>query len=436
MRVAALLSIITPYLELADVTIGTVPASRGEHLAYPATVVTRAVEEYFGEAANKSLVLVEMVPGDGRESADAWGRKVEAVVGCHALYRTPAMALFGLDSPAVALLDDQLAAVVDAQVSVIDGPIQTLPAHAEARLTAIRDKMLTKTTPDPFIVSMANKVDAGKLRASLEYLTGVSSTIVTRNSYSDDAIKVSHWLVHELETLGYEVEYWPYSDRYSPNVIATLPGRFDTSYVIIGGHYDSRSRNVSSPTDPAPGANDDGSGTALNLEVARVLASSPVTLNYTVRIGFWSGEEQGRRGSKAYAGRADNSGDDIIAYINSDMVAYRPPEVETMEIALLQRDSNAVLNEILMPVIALYEPHVSVCYSPVCCADQASFNRKQYPASGVFENCDWIRDPMYHKEGDILDRPGYDVDGQLTTTTRAVIAIVLTLTGFPDPSLA
>jgi len=82
----------------------------------------------------------------------------------------------------------------------------------------------------------------------------------------------------------------PYRER---NVIADLPGRDPAGeIVLLGAHFDS--------WDPGQGAEDDGSGVAAVLEAARVLQSLGVAPLRTIRFAFFSGEEQGCLGSRAY----------------------------------------------------------------------------------------------------------------------------------------
>lgn len=88
--------------------------------------------------------------------------------------------------------------------------------------------------------------------------------------------------------------------------------------VIVQGHIDSRVSDVLNATADAPGANDDGSGTALVLESARVLSQRryPVTIVYAVL----SGEEQGLLGGKLLADYARQQGWTVKAVLNNDIV--------------------------------------------------------------------------------------------------------------------
>jgi hypothetical protein len=88
--------------------------------------------------------------------------------------------------------------------------------------------------------------------------------------------------------------------------------------VIVAGHIDSRVSDVMDVTRDAPGANDDGSGTALVLEAARVLSRQrfPTTIVYAVL----SGEEQGLYGGKLLADYAKAQGWTVKAMFNNDIV--------------------------------------------------------------------------------------------------------------------
>ena len=88
--------------------------------------------------------------------------------------------------------------------------------------------------------------------------------------------------------------------------------------VIITGHIDSRVSDVMNVTADAPGANDDGSGTAAVIEAARVLSKHkfPGTIVYAAL----SGEEQGLLGGKILADHAKAKGWNVIANLNNDII--------------------------------------------------------------------------------------------------------------------
>ena len=110
------------------------------------------------------------------------------------------------------------------------------------------------------------------------------------------------------------------------NVMAVLPGRTPRR-VYVSGHYDTVARVADASAfdwtrgdNPAPGANDDGSGTALTMEVARVLAQSGVTFDATLVFIAFAGEEQGLVGAHLHAQRMQDEQVPIVAVFNNDIV--------------------------------------------------------------------------------------------------------------------
>ncbi len=104
------------------------------------------------------------------------------------------------------------------------------------------------------------------------------------------------------------------------NVIAVLPGRSIEEHrtVIIEAHYDSRCTDLCDIDCDAPGAEDNGSGSALVLELARTL--SKYTFNNTLVFLLTTGEEQGLLGAKAMAQYCVEKGVAIKAVLNNDVV--------------------------------------------------------------------------------------------------------------------
>ncbi len=90
------------------------------------------------------------------------------------------------------------------------------------------------------------------------------------------------------------------------NVVAQLGD--GPRVLIVGAHLDS--------VFDGPGINDNGSGVAAVLEIARAFASEGVPDGWSVRFGLWGGEELGSIGSRAYA---EDVGDEVEAYLNLDM---------------------------------------------------------------------------------------------------------------------
>ncbi len=104
------------------------------------------------------------------------------------------------------------------------------------------------------------------------------------------------------------------------NVLAVLPGAdtSDKSIIVIEGHIDSRTVDVCDTSSIAEGMEDNASGTALVLELARVM--SRFTFRHTVVFMITTGEEQGLVGAQAFVNYATANGIAIKAVLNNDVI--------------------------------------------------------------------------------------------------------------------
>jgi hypothetical protein len=127
----------------------------------------------------------------------------------------------------------------------------------------------------------------------------------------------AHWqtvqdlCADRLASLGFTVERQSYGTGV--NVVGTRTGTGATPRrVLVGAHYDS--------TPGCPGADDNATGTAAALEVARVLAMRD--FEDTLVVACWDEEERGLIGSEAYATAARAAGEDIEVYFNFEMIGF------------------------------------------------------------------------------------------------------------------
>jgi hypothetical protein len=181
-------------------------------------------------------------------------------------------------------------------------------------MVALMPMLLVLNLPD---------VDQSRLRATVEKLSSYN----TRNTNTPELLHAANWLADEFRKIpGMQVELMPYTveagrrilaTKEVVQVVATLPGRTDRR-IIIGGHLDSYVVEGDPMTANAPGANDDASGVALTLEIARLMAGKQWE-NTLVFVGF-TGEEQGLLGSTALAKRATAEGWTIDAVLSNDTV--------------------------------------------------------------------------------------------------------------------
>jgi hypothetical protein len=206
---------------------------------------------------------------------------------------------------------------------------------------------------DPQIVRLVGSVSEDRLGAILKKLESFEtrSTLSSTDSTTRGIGAAREWILKEMQS--YSPKLQVSFDRYNVlkqgritrdveirNVMAVLPGK-SARRIYISGHYDTvafaggqgntnaggtpGARNPSAdpaaPLDnPAPGVNDDGSGTALAMELSRVFAQSGVEFDATLVFMAHVAEEQGLLGAWLHAKKAVDQKIPIQAVLNNDIV--------------------------------------------------------------------------------------------------------------------
>jgi hypothetical protein len=201
---------------------------------------------------------------------------------------------------------------------------------------------LSSQSADLKIRGALNEISAQQVQADIEKLVSFKnrSTLSAQDEASITAGKgigaAREWIKSQFERYSrdcggcLEVKTdsftQPVSQRVAAptvitNVYAVLKGTNPDDakrIVLVTGHYDSRNSSNENVTDAAPGANDDGSGSSVSLECARVL--SKLKFPGTIIFLTVAGEEQGLYGSKHFAEFAKSQGWDVEAALNNDIV--------------------------------------------------------------------------------------------------------------------
>ncbi len=180
---------------------------------------------------------------------------------------------------------------------------------------------------------LLDAISADSLRSYVASLAGFE----TRHSMSDTVAAAKgigaarRWLRQKLQSFSQasggrlQVYYDDFTTTIcgatttQRNVVARLPGTASPErQILVSGHYDSRTTDRCDGQGFAPGANDDASGTAGVLELARVLSRHQ--FKATILFIAFTGEEQGLFGSRHYAATARQRGDNIIAMTTNDII--------------------------------------------------------------------------------------------------------------------
>jgi len=198
-----------------------------------------------------------------------------------------------------------------------------------------------RATIDPEIARIVSGIDARNIERTIRTLVsfGTRNTLSAQDDPKRGIGAARDWLYNEFSkvaeasggrmTVEKQTFEQPVDKRFPrilkptvlTNVVATLKGTQPASVnrtYVVSGHYDSM---CTSPTDAvcdAPGANDDASGVAAALEMARVMA----TRNFDATIIFMAvaGEEQGLVGSTYFAEQAKQKNMDIEAMFTNDII--------------------------------------------------------------------------------------------------------------------
>ena len=252
--------------------------------------------------------------------------------------------------------------------------------------------------------SFIENVNLDSLTYSVKELSGVVdilyngniTKIVSRHKNNADNNKAADYIYQKLSGYNLEVTKQVFSST-GYNVYGTKQGtKYPNKKVIICGHFDSMPSGAK-----APGADDNGSGTAAVIEAARILQD--VTTPFTMVFALWDEEEQGLIGSEYYAAKAASEGDTIIAVINMDMIAWNRSNSNRIE---LHTDNTLGSNNIVDKMVELNTQlnlgfNTAIINPGATYSDHASFWDHNYPAVLVIEE-DNDFNAYYHTIGDTL----------------------------------
>ncbi|MBA3769990.1 MAG: M20/M25/M40 family metallo-hydrolase [Blastocatellia bacterium] len=193
-----------------------------------------------------------------------------------------------------------------------------------------------KQKPNPEINTMIKEVSSKRIEADIRKLVsfGTRNTLSEQDNPTRGIGAARDWLFDEFKRISdacggcLDVQKQPFTQPKAnripesttlTNVFAVLKGTSDPTRVyVVSGHYDSM---CTSPTDAkcdAPGANDDASGTAVSLELARVMSKRK--FDATIVFMAVPGEEQGLLGAAYYAEQAKLAKTNIEAMFTNDIV--------------------------------------------------------------------------------------------------------------------
>lgn len=290
----------------------------------------------------------------------------------------------------------------------------------------------TRTDVQDFV----NLIDPAAYNLILQEISGAISfwhedtehLVSTRYYNTSDKELVASYLASRLESYGYEVmfEEFYYNSNLCRNIVATKLGTtLPNEVVVLGGHYDS-----TSPVHTlAPGAEDNGSGTALVMEVARIAAER--NFDRSLQFVLFDSEEQGLNGSYHFVDTAVNLGRDIIAAVIADMVSW----YSTHYAVIIEGDEPYEwLMGTMEDNVAAYTPLGSRKEYFSWGSDHVPFQQASI-ASFLAIDWDWNNYPHYHQTTDTWNNVAdtAEIAAQIAKACAATLADVAGLQPVASP---
>jgi Peptidase family M28 len=281
---------------------------------------------------------------------------------------------------------------------------------------------------------IVDQVNSTRLKNWIDNL----SSFQTRHTKSEYIEDVAYWLKNELQSICNGRVYFhnfTQSDQgksYSLKNIICDQGLASTNEdkghnVLISAHYDSRMEDINQSNARAPGADDNASGVAAVLELARVL--SKVDLKNNIQFVLFSGEEQGQWGSSAYVKQHQTNNTKLDLAMNLDMVGY--PSLGLGKV-IIEHDlgNKNTTNDEYSKNVAKFIAQIDSEYTNLEASVRQLGKTDLIPFEAIGKTIIGFHDggsdlnPNYHS---ISDTPDTLDIGYLTSTTKLALATILNL---------
>ena len=244
----------------------------------------------------------------------------------------------------------------------------------------------------------------------------------TRHSAQSNRFTVANWILNQYRTAGIsdvKLDSFQLGNSWQVNVVATIPGTTNPEIeIIIGAHYDSQNSTVTI----APGADDNASGTAATIEMARVLVKAGYRPNVTIRFIAFAAEEAGLIGSDHYAAEVAAAQRNVALMQNYDMIGYRLSSQTDRDVAVIWYPGAALeasLDSLMMRRYTTLTPVMSTNYRSQ--SDSWSFSMRGYKSVFTMEN---DLSPFYHSANDLSSKLDFPYAADII---RSGVALLMTV---------
>jgi len=279
------------------------------------------------------------------------------------------------------------------------------------------DFNVTTQFVDLSIIDMINQVNKSMIFTYLENFTNFGPKPVG----TENCKKAGEYIFNEFKKMGLDVyfDYWKFISFKDRNIVATLNGtdlNSDTVFIICA-HYDTVKKS--------PGANDDGSGIAAMLTIAKIM--SQYSFNHTVRFIALSGHEVGTYGSFAYVKKAYARNENIACVLNLDMIG----NTTDGKIHIYKFGRTEWISQFTLEILEKYNEYIDIAVETIYgipWMDETSFLDYGYDGVLFYQGHGWLPEFHNHSPGDNISTINFSI---LANVTNLILAITAELANKP-----
>lgn len=285
----------------------------------------------------------------------------------------------------------------------------------------------------------AIQADARHIQKTIDYLA--SDALLGRDTGSEGIEMAADFLEEALKSYGVTPFFNSYRDTLSTvdvsafNIVGYIPGaddRLEDGFIVLGAHYDHIGITKAVEDDSiANGANDNASGTAMLLELARNLAVKKPKRG--ILIAFFSAEERGLLGSVHLAKKLKDNGDTPFAMLNFEMVGVPMKNTPYQlyltgyEMSNLADLSNQFGGEGLIGLLPQAQE-----YNLFERSDNYAFYKEFGVPSHTYSTFDFTNYAFYHQPGDEANKMNVT---HMTSLVTQMIPVIMGVSNMPEDQL-
>lgn len=282
--------------------------------------------------------------------------------------------------------------------------------------------------PHPLISDIVSAINKDSLAAHMQWMVNMG----TRFMYAENHREVASMIASKFRSYGYTDvaldsfrvigETVPGDSVWQYNVVASSIGLSAPGEIyIISAHHDNY--RMDDPHMQIPGADDNASGCAVVLEIARVLKAKGFQNAATIRFVTYAAEELvgyvNYSGSIHYAEKIKASGEDLRLDINNDMVAWAKDTTKTIFGSAIPDPCSGWAGDLMLASASMYASSLKILRGQYPTSDSYWFYQLGYPVTGFEE---FGLNPTYHTVNDSVNKCDMDI---CLNVARASCAILL-----------